>query len=538
MALVRLRNRLETPVMTLRSARPLVLLLVAVCAVAVPVAGAAAETSSTDASPEKVTWSGEVASLVHERCSSCHRPGDIGPMSLLSYDEARPWAKSMLRAVKDGEMPPWHADPAHGEFANDRRLSERDVALLERWVKQGAKAGDLESAPEPPVPEQGWRLGEPDLVLAFNEISLPAGGPDQFHDLVAESGLEDDRWIRAIEIRPGNRRVVHHVILFATDGNGPPTSGWLGAWAAGMAPMEMPPGTAKLVGAGNKIVADMHYHPDSEPAVDQTRVGLYFYEGEPEKELINLWVQNNAFEIPAGAEDHVVHSTHTFRQDSTIHGLLPHMHYRGQEFTYTATFPDGRMEVLLHVPEYDFNWQTLYQLAEPLVVPAGTRIDCEAHYDNSTKNPANPDPTRNVTFGNESFDEMMIGFVDYTVNEGQRPKTAEEEIATALERLQGEHPGAIWSVAVEAGREAQTALPTALHLPLEGEGIWLIPMNGQVLEGRLHDIVFDGDSFTATLTAPVGVLQVEGAVDGDQTSGTVAMGEQKMSFSGKRHTGA
>ena len=526
--------------MTLRSSRSLVLLLVFLLGVALAFAGlaAAGETAATDTIPEKVTWSGEVAALVHQNCASCHRPGDIGPMSLLTYDEARPWAKSMLRAVKDGQMPPWHADPAHGEFANDRSLSDRDVALLERWVKQGAKAGDLESAPEPPVPEEGWRLGEPDVVLTFDEISLPAGGPDRFHDLVAETGLEEDRWVRAIEIRPGNRRVVHHVILYATDGQGPPTSGWLGAWAAGMAPMEMPPGTAKLVGAGHKVVADLHYHPDSEAAVDQTRVGLYFYQGEPEKELINLWVQNSTFEIPAGAEDHVVRSTHTFKQDATIHGLLPHMHYRGKEFTYTATFPDGRQETLLNVPEYDFNWQTLYQLAEPLVVPAGTRIDCEAHYDNSTKNAANPDPTKNVTFGNESFDEMMIGFVDYTVNEGQRPRTAEQEITDALDRLSGEHPGAIWSVAVDMrGREATVTLPTALHLPLEGEGLWLIPINGQIVEGRLHDIVFDSGSFTATLTAPVGVMQVEGAVEGDQASGEIAIGEQTLTFSGRRHAG-
>jgi mono/diheme cytochrome c family protein len=532
---IALRNRQEIAAMTLRSTRPLVFLL-CLGLLALGAGGAlAAESASADAIPEKVTWSGEVASLVHQRCASCHRPGDIGPMSLLTYDETRPWAKSMLRAVRGGEMPPWHADPAHGEFANDRRLSDREIQILERWVKQGSKAGDLAQAPPPPVPEQGWRLGEPDLVLTFDEISLPAGGPDQFHDLAVDSGLEEDRWIRAIEIRPGNRKVVHHVILFSTDGHGPPTSGWLGAWAAGMAPMELPPGTAKLVGKGHKVVADMHYHPDAEAAVDQTRVGLHFYEGEPEKELINLWVQNAGFKIPAGAEDHVVHSTHTFRQDATIHGLLPHMHYRGKEFTYTATFPDGRQQTLLHVPDYDFNWQTVYQLADPLVVPAGTRIDCEAHYDNSTKNAANPDPTKDVTFGNESFDEMMIGFVDYTVNEGQRPKTAEQEITAALARLASEHPGAIWSVEVNAG-EGQT-MPTALHLPLDGEGSWLIPINGQVLEGRLHDIVFDANAFTATLSAPVGVLQVKGALDGDSASGTVAMGEHEMSFSGRRHSG-
>jgi hypothetical protein len=263
---------------------------------------------------------------------------------------------------------------------------------------------------------------------------------------------------------------------------------------------------------------------------------VYFYEGEPEKELINLWVQNGSFKIPAGADDHVVRSTHTFRQDSTIHGLLPHMHYRGKEFTYTATFPDGRQEVLLHVPDYDFNWQTLYQLAEPLVVPAGTRLDCEAHYDNSTKNPDNPDPTRDVTFGNESFDEMMIGFVDYTVNEGQRPRGVEEEVAEALDRFAAESSGDIWSITITAPGEAMV-LSTALRLPRNGEGEWLIPINGQLLQGRVPDIVFDGDGVSATVTAPVGVLQVVGTFAGEETSGTVTAGPQTLQFSGKRYDG-
>ncbi len=344
--------------------------------------------------PEEVTWAGEIAGLVNEHCVSCHRPNDIAPMSLLSYDEARPWAKSMLKAVKDGVMPPWHADAAqNGVFENERRLSDRDVALLERWVEKGAQAGDLTAAPAPPVHAGGWRLGEPDLVVAFDAVALDAGGPDVFKDLQADFGLTEKRWIRALEVKPGDRRVVHHVILMASDGKSMPTSGWLGAWAAGMEPMVFPEGTAKLLEPGQKLIGDMHYHPAAEAATDQTQVGLYFYGGEPEKELINLWIQNSNFLIPAGAPDYVVEASHTFQENSTVYGLLPHMHYRGKEFTYTATYPDGRTEVLLHVPRYDFNWQTLYNFEQPLKMPKGSRIDCVAHFDNSTANRRTPIPT-------------------------------------------------------------------------------------------------------------------------------------------------
>ncbi len=490
-----------------------------------------ATSTATADLPENVTWSGEIAELVHENCGSCHRSGDIAPMSLQTYDEVRPWAKSMLRVVKDGTMPPWHADPQFGTFKNDRSLSDREIALLDRWVDQGAKSGDLDSAPPAPAFSDEWRLGEPDLVLTFDEVSLPAGGPDVFRDLVARTGLEEDQWLRAVEIKPGNRKVVHHVILIASDGSSSePTSGWLGAWAAGMDPMVFPKGTAKLVPKGGVIVGDMHYHPDSEPAKDSTKIGLYFYDGEPEKELINLWVQNGSFKIPAGAEDHVVHSTHTFDQDSTVYGLLPHMHYRGKQFTYTATYPDGRQETLLHVDDYDFNWQTLYELAEPLKMPKGTRLDCEARYDNSANNPFNPDPTRDVTFGNESYDEMMIGFVDYVVDEGQRPRSAIDALTERAQELGKAYPGEVWEIAVGTD---EGSIETILHLPEAGDGAWLIPMNGVLVEGKLKDIVRADGSLSGAFEAPIGMAQVEGTLSDGSFSGTITMGPQELTFTGR-----
>ena len=517
------------------TAKNLVIASLSLIAVALPSTAGGAANAALDL-PEQVTWAEHVAPLVHQRCAGCHRPGDIAPMSLLTYDEARPWAKGMLEAVKTGEMPPWHADPQHGKFANDRRLAPDDIALIEKWVRQGAKGGDLAAAPPPPAAETGWRLGEPDVVVTFDEVSLPAGGEDQFRDLKADPGFTEDRWLRAVEVKAGDRRVVHHVILYASDGNGPPSSGWLGAWAAGMAPMEFPAGTAKLVKAGQKLVADLHYHPGPEAATDRTQVGLYFFEGEPEKELINLWVQNSSFKIPAGAADHVVRSSYTFPQDVVVYGMLPHMHYRGKEFTYTAKFPDGRSETLLHVPAYDFNWQTVYELEQPLSMPKGSRIDCVAHYDNSTANAVNPDPTKDVTFGNASFDEMMIGFVDYVVAEGQRPLSAEGQVAARLEEMAATYPGEVWSVTITDPSDQQS-VPSALRLPSSGDGIWFVTANGMVFEATLQQIsglTGAGGPFTAKLVAPFGTLDVAGEVKGDVVTGSVSMGQMTLPFEGQR----
>lgn len=479
--------------------------------------------------PEKVTYAGEVAKVLHDNCVTCHRSGDIAPMSLTSYDEARPWAKGILRAVQSGDMPPWHATPGHGEFKNERRLDQREMALLERWVEQGAPAGDLTTAPDPPEFSSDWRLGEPDLVVTFDSVALPAGGPDVFRDLVTGTGLEEDRWIRAIEVLPQDRRVVHHVIIYAATGDGPPSSGWLGAWAAGMDPMVFPPGTAKLLGKEDRLVADMHYHPTGEPATDATSIGLHFYDGEPEKELINLWVQNSSFAIPPGADDYEVTASHTFTEDSVVHALLPHMHYRGKDFTYTATYPDGRQETLLEVQGYDFNWQTNYELAEPLELPRGSRIDCVAHFDNSENNPDNPDPTKTVTFGNESFDEMMIGFVDYTLAEGRSPKSAEEQI-TALRSDIAALGTRAWDVQLtNEGESAQTLLT----LPEEGKAKWWVPVNGMLIEGHLENIERDGDELTAKLTTPVGALDVTATFDEDGgIRGEMFLGDDLFTFEG------
>ncbi len=484
--------------------------------------------------PETVTFARDVAPILFEHCSSCHRPGDIAPMALLSYDEARPWAKSIQRAVVSGDMPPWGASAAHGRFKNDRTLSTHEIAVIDRWVTQGAKPGDPKDMPAPPEFTKDWRLGEPDLIVRFDQVELSAGGPDVFRDLFRKADLEEDRWLRAVEVRPGNREVLHHVILFAALGNGPPESGWLGAWAAGMAPMEFPPGTGKRVGKGSVLVADMHYHPADEPTTDQTEIGLYFYDEAPAAELQNIWIQNAAFKIPAGAANHEVRATYTFENPGSIHGLLPHMHYRGKDFTYIAHYPDGTSETLLEVNDYDFNWQTLYELAEPVEIPAGTKVECIAHYDNSTGNPANPDPTRDVTFGDESYDEMMIGFVDFTVADGVVVLPMAERLRQAATEAALASPDASFWVSIWESDDPDERIPGLFVIPGDGGGTLKMPMNGQLLDATL-EIVHDGDLFAGTLAIPFGEFPISGTIANGALRGEIdlsAAGEETVLFEG------
>ncbi len=361
-----------------------------------------------------------------------------------------------------------------------------------RWVQSGAPEGDPADRPaRPTFADDEWILGEPDLVVTLEEVPVPAGKSDVFPKLIGRVMLPEDRWIQAVEFRPGNRKVLHHIIAFQVKGFGEPDlqGGWLGAWAAGTDPMVFPPGTGRLLQKGANILADMHYHPVDTDQKDVTRIGIHFVDGAVNKELVNIWVQNDDFEIPAGAKSHQVVSSYKFWQSGKIMGLIPHMHYRGADFKFTAYYPDGRQEVLLSVPRWDFNWQTNYELAEPLTVPAGTRVECIAHYDNSPDNPVNPDPTRNVPFGLESYDEMMIGFVDFVVDDGIRPKEPQQIRTEMLHQLGRTHPGEVY--AVHAGKPEFTA---PLYLPKQGDGVFFVIFDGQLIDARVSDIQWNGTS--------------------------------------------
>jgi hypothetical protein len=375
---------------------------------------------------KEVTFTKDIAPIFYKNCSECHRPGEIAPFSLMTYKEARPWGKSIREKVADGTMPPWHADPAHGKFKNDRRLPQQEKDAIIGWVDGGMKEGQAKDLPPAPKFEIGWNIGKPDVVLTAREYEVPAEGTINYQYFLIPTNFKEDKWIQAAEIRPGNRNVVHHVIAFVAEmgemarGKGPLSrdgiQGLVG-FAPGEAAISLPDGQGKLVKAGSILVLQVHYTTNGTAQKDKTSVGLIFSKKPVQKIMAGGSAMNRAFLIPAGEGNHQVVSRYVFKQDSHITDLMPHMHLRGKDFQYSLIYPDGTSKILLSVPKWDFNWQTRYELAEPVAAPKGSRIECVAHFDNSTKNKWNPDATKNVRWGQQTWEEMMIGFVGFTLDE-------------------------------------------------------------------------------------------------------------------------
>jgi hypothetical protein len=362
-----------------------------------------------------LTFTKDVAPILQKNCVACHRAGESAPMSLMTYKEARPWARSIREKVVERAMPPWYADPRHGEFANDRRLSQKDIDTLVAWVDQGAKEGDLRHMPPAPKFSEGWQIGTPDATFTLDGFPVPAQGVVRYQYLTVEMNLTEDKWVQAAEIRPGDRSVVHHVIITVQEPGSNSRrnpEGMLVGMAPGMPPMILPAGHAKLIKAGSKLVFQMHYTPSGKATVDRTSVGLIFAKGPVTRKVITTGAFQRNLAIPAGDANHEVKASYTFKEDARILSLMPHMHLRGKDFEYRAVFPDGTSKVLLSVPRYNFNWQLSYVLKEPLLVPKGSRIDCVAHFDNSAANKYNPDPTAVVKWGQQTWEEMMIGWID------------------------------------------------------------------------------------------------------------------------------
>ncbi len=406
---------------------------------------------------EPVTFSKQVAPILHKNCTSCHRPGDIAPMSLLTYKDARPWARSIRQRVVDREMPPWHADPHYGTFSNDRRLSDQDIAIIDAWASHGAPEGDPKDLPPSPEYPDGWRIGTPDVILSMQEpFDVPAEGVVDYQYFTIPTNFAADRWIRAAEIRPGDRSVVHHVIVFVQDpgpatpapgikiGRGIPADATprradaplpapktgsarapvpLGYLLVGEAPGTQPivfrPEAAKRLKTGSRLTFQMHYTPNGKATKDVTRVGLIFAKEPVEHRIRSIPVMNQRLLIPPGAASYEVKSEVTFTEDARIWSVFPHMHLRGKDFEYRIYYPDGRSEIILSVPKYDFSWQGDYVFTTPIVVPKDSRLECTAHFDNSPANKANPDPSKEVRWGDQTFEEMMIGWTAYSL-ESQR----------------------------------------------------------------------------------------------------------------------
>jgi Copper type II ascorbate-dependent monooxygenase, C-terminal domain len=388
------------------------------------------------------TFYKDVLPILQDHCQSCHRPGEVAPMPLVTYDQTRPWATAMAHAVGMKMMPPWFADPRYGHFANDASLTDQQIATIAAWATAGAPSGDLHDAPPARTWAQGWNIPQPDLVVSMpTPVPIPAQGQIEYTYEIVPTQFTEDRWIQMSEFRPGSPAHVHHAVVYIR----PPDSQWLRhapigrpftastlsdpveqrqahettsdlllVYAPGSSPDQWLEGMAKFVPAGSDLVFQMHYTTNGTAAADQTSIGLVFAKTPPRQRVITLQLNNHALIIPPGADDFRAQVQGTLPHDATLLSLFPHMHLRGKRFEYDIVHDDGTVEVLLRV-NYHFHWQLSYRLAEPRLLKAGTKLRAIAWYDNSKNNPHNPDPTKTVTWGDQTSDEMMVGFFDVAI---------------------------------------------------------------------------------------------------------------------------
>ena len=434
---------------------------------AIPSAAFALLPFAAAAPASEVTFSRDVAPILYKNCISCHHPNDIAPMSLITYQEVKPWASAIKEAVLTKKMPPWKADPQYGKWSNDASLTEVEIATIKAWVETGKAEGDPKAMPKPPLFADGWKIGKPDVVVSIPRQTIEGSGPDQYVYLKVPTNFTEDRWVVAAELKPGNRKIVHHAHVFvvepekqtatAKNESTPPTeyAKWLmvhegsldwirpdapvidngcsvddngllpgrksndlgnliGSYLPGREADVYPEGTARLVPAGAQLNFQIHYsRTTGKTEFDESSVGLIFAKEPPRQIARRIDLSNQMFRIPAGDPNHEVSECHTFNKDIYITSLTPHMHLRGKAMQMVATYPDGRLETLLSVPHYDFNWQITYRVEKPLFLPKRTRIAIIAHFDNSPNNPVNPDPSKPVRWGAASETEMMDGWIEY-----------------------------------------------------------------------------------------------------------------------------
>ncbi|MAT84306.1 MAG: hypothetical protein CMD39_08450 [Gammaproteobacteria bacterium] len=383
-----------------------------------------------------ISYSDTIAPILADNCVACHREGGIGPWAMTRYDMVRGFAPMIREVLRTRRMPPWHADPHYGEFRNDRSLTPDEKRTLVHWIEAGAPRGD---GPDPLAADDHqwpeWQLGEPDLVVDIPAFEVPATGVVDYMYPRVENPHGEDAWVRAVEILPGSRQALHHVIT--TFGMRDPEArygfrelGSLGGYVPGADADVFAEGTGVLLPADGVIQFQMHYTTFGKAVVDASRLGIYFHDDKPEHALQTTVLMNPRIRIPANTKAHSDSAETVIERDILVYNLLPHAHYRGKASEFTAVYPDGREEVLLSVPDYDFNWQTTYELAEPKFLPAGTRIVHTTTWDNSAQNPANPDPNREVPWGQQSWDEMLFGAI--------RWRYADEGTELAMQTTNGE----------------------------------------------------------------------------------------------------
>jgi hypothetical protein len=394
--------------------------------------------------PEKSTptFYKDVLPLLQDHCQSCHRFGQVAPTPLVTYEQTRPWAAAIAGAVQSGTMPPWFADPGFGHFSNDPSLTPQQIAVVTAWVEAGAAPGNPQDAPPPARWTEGWNIAKPDTVLPMPApVPIPANGDIEYTYEIVPTHFLEDKWIQMAEVHPSSPQYVHHAVVYIR----PPGSKWLRhaptgmpftastlndpqdrleahgttsdlllVYAPGSSPDRWPEGMAKFVPAGSDLVFQVHYTTDGTAGHDQTSIGLVFAKQVPEQRVISLQLNDHSFIIPPGADNFRVEVQGTLPNDATLLSLFPHLHLRGKRFEYDIVHSDGSIETLLRV-NYHFHWQLSYRLAEPRLLKAGTRLRAVAWYDNSRNNPHNPDPGATVTWGDQTYQEMMVGFFDVAV---------------------------------------------------------------------------------------------------------------------------
>ena len=403
--------------------------------------GPAADKGPRPPAKSAPTYARDIAPILIENCLPCHRKGEVAPFALEKFEDAAPRAALLKAVTAKRTMPPWKA-VSHGEFLDERRLSDEEIAKIAAWADSGAPLGDRKALPALPRFTEGWKLGVPDMVVEMPEsYDVPAEGKDEYRCFVIPTGFDDDRYVAAMEFQPGSRKVVHHIIAYldqrgsarkldAADagpgyenpsaGSGPGffPAGFMGGWAPGNDPRFLPDGVGNLLPRGADIVLEVHYNKSGKPEKDRSRVGLHFSKKPVDKRLRVMPIVNPFLNIPPGAESHEVPAFASVRRDITVLAVTPHMHMLGKAMKVTAELPDKTHKPLVKIEDWDFNWQLNYAFKEPLKLPSGSRVNLVATYDNSLKNPRNPyNPPRAVSWGESTKDEMCIAFIAYTADE-------------------------------------------------------------------------------------------------------------------------
>jgi peroxiredoxin len=416
--------------------------------------GCPLDLESADEPVSTATYHNRISRIIQSRCLSCHRDGGVAPFPLSSYEEVAGQSGAIRRVIEEEIMPPWFAAPAAegtvSAFANDCSLAKSEKVALLDWLIHGKPEGDPEDAPLPRTFHGGWQIGEPDLIVQIPEpIAVKASGTMPYQNVIVETGLTETRYLKALEILPTARQVVHHVLVHVL----PPAkgssdagdkaeldrdegaSGFFAAYAPGYDALVFNDGYGKVLPAGSRLKFQIHYTPNGTPTEDQSMLGMIFLNEAPDHLVDVVGIAQPRLAIPPGAANHEVVATQAVPKDATIIAFFPHMHLRGKAFRYEAILPDGEKQLLLDVPRYDFNWQLSYRLAEPLNLPAGSTLRATAVFDNSSENPANPDPTRTVRWGPQTYDEMMIGYVEYHMDKGSLGNRGRGAAAAVREQL-------------------------------------------------------------------------------------------------------